>query len=1073
MNPVCPHCSSSETTYKAKAGAWECLDCEERFSAPASAQEPFSARTRSLPARIGDRALQPKRIFFSYGHDANRELVDRFKEDLEKRGHEVWIDYKQIGAWDDWKGSITRGIHDAQMAMAFLSVHSTRDPGVCRNEVAMALHHFGTVYPILLEHVPLESIPATIAHLQWPDLSRWRDLKDQSPGEFERFYEEKLVEIIDRVEGEATRFASECEVLRRVLAPSNFDSKFIQHLDGFVGREWCFNEFETWLDEKPESRVFQVQAGPGFGKSALAVQIANRYRGAVVGTWFCDSQSNELSSPHRALRSIAFQLALRWDDYRARLLPHLGLFAGSEEEAIREAIEAIEKKNLKDLFETLLASPLAGLIWREHKLVILMDALDEANDPAGGHNELASLIGGEFLNLPKWITFVVTSRPDAQVAGHLQRFQPFEIASGDGRNGNDLRDYARQHLAAHPALAALAEPERVRLLDLLVQKSGGMILYLRMVTQGLNEGTLKAGQLERMEAGLPGLYGRYYQSFEQRFGARGYGSSVQGLVRILLAAPGPLPLPLAARILGLDKEGIRRQRDLLAGFLVESPAGITFFHKTLAEWLSDENAGPFFTDQRQGARALAKFLWNCLKMRKKNGHGLTEVLPWERQILDWLPSLLRSLSKETVGNALAALAGLARERLRYFQAEALYRRALAAREKTLGPEHPSTLRSVNNLGLILKHKGDYDAAEILLRRALEGQEKTHGSENPHTLTCISNLGNFLRDKGDYDAAEILCLRALEAREKILGPEHPNTLISVNSLGNLLADKGDYDGAEVLYRRALEGREKVLGREHPNTLTCVNDLGYLLRKKGDYDAAEVLLCRALEGCEKNHGPEHPHTLTCISNLGNLLRDKGDYDSAEILHHRALEGREKILGPEHPSTLRSVNNLGLTLKHKGDYDAAEILLRRALEAREKILGPEHPSTLSSLNNVGHILKHKGDYDAAEILLRRALEAREKILGPEHPNTLESVNYLAWLFAELKRLEEALQLLRKFAALSAAARSQLSYGLACYECLSGNTGEAKERIDEFLQKHPDWKDRALADDDLAGIRDWIAQL
>lgn len=61
--------------------------------------------------------------------------MGRFKADLEARGHRVWIDYKEIGSWDDWKGSITRGIHDAEMAIAFLSIHSTRDPGVCRNEV--------------------------------------------------------------------------------------------------------------------------------------------------------------------------------------------------------------------------------------------------------------------------------------------------------------------------------------------------------------------------------------------------------------------------------------------------------------------------------------------------------------------------------------------------------------------------------------------------------------------------------------------------------------------------------------------------------------------------------------------------------------------------------------------------------------------------------------------------------------------------------------------------------------------------------------------------------------------------
>jgi hypothetical protein len=86
-------------------------------------------------------------IFFSYGHDANRELVERFRADLEARGHTVWFDAKDIGCWDDWKGAITRGIDRSQMAIAFMSRHGLRDPGVCRNEMALALNRFGTIYP--------------------------------------------------------------------------------------------------------------------------------------------------------------------------------------------------------------------------------------------------------------------------------------------------------------------------------------------------------------------------------------------------------------------------------------------------------------------------------------------------------------------------------------------------------------------------------------------------------------------------------------------------------------------------------------------------------------------------------------------------------------------------------------------------------------------------------------------------------------------------------------------------------------------------------------------------------------
>jgi hypothetical protein len=52
----------------------------------------------------------PMRIFLSYGHDGNEELVLRIGADLKNRGHDVWIDKSEIKFGDDWRRSITDGI---------------------------------------------------------------------------------------------------------------------------------------------------------------------------------------------------------------------------------------------------------------------------------------------------------------------------------------------------------------------------------------------------------------------------------------------------------------------------------------------------------------------------------------------------------------------------------------------------------------------------------------------------------------------------------------------------------------------------------------------------------------------------------------------------------------------------------------------------------------------------------------------------------------------------------------------------------------------------------------------------
>jgi Tetratricopeptide repeat len=53
----------------------------------------------------------------------------------------------------------------------------------------------------------------------------------------------------------------------------------------------------------------------------------------------------------------------------------------------------------------------------------------------------------------------------------------------------------------------------------------------------------------------------------------------------------------------------------------------------------------------------------------------------------------------------------------------MYKRALAGKERALGPEHTSTLDTVNNLGLLYRTQGKLDEAEQMYKRALAGEER--------------------------------------------------------------------------------------------------------------------------------------------------------------------------------------------------------------------------------------------------------------------------------------------------------------------------------------------------------------
>jgi tetratricopeptide (TPR) repeat protein len=350
------------------------------------------------------------------------------------------------------------------------------------------------------------------------------------------------------------------------------------------------------------------------------------------------------------------------------------------------------------------------------------------------------------------------------------------------------------------------------------------------------------------------------------------------------------------------------------------------------------------------------------------------------------------------------------DRARYVEAQPLVWRSLEIREKALGPEHPDTAMSLNNLASIYEEQGQFKDAEPLSKRALAIREKALGPEHPDTAASLNNLASIYQEQGRFKDAEPLWKRALAIREKALGPEHPDTAMSLNNLAYVYQEQGQFKDAEPLSKRALVINEKALGPEHPATAASLNNLAYTYQEQGRFKDAEPLFKRALVIIEKALGPEHPDTAKSLNNLAAVYKEQRQFKDAEPLSKRALAIREKALGPEHPDTAMSLNNLASIYQEQGQFKDAEPLFKRALVIHEKALGPEHPDTATSLNNLASIYQEQGQLKDAEPLLKRALAINEKALGPEHPDTAMSLNNLASIYVTRQRFYEAEPLVGK---------------------------------------------------------------
>lgn len=112
-------------------------------------------------------------IFLSYGHDEKAFIAQKVKEELEKKGHQVWFDLERLRCGADWEKYIEDGINwvaDAGPNARFvllMTPHSVRRPdGICLNELARAIQRNIDVYPVMVEWC---EPPLSICRIQWLD----------------------------------------------------------------------------------------------------------------------------------------------------------------------------------------------------------------------------------------------------------------------------------------------------------------------------------------------------------------------------------------------------------------------------------------------------------------------------------------------------------------------------------------------------------------------------------------------------------------------------------------------------------------------------------------------------------------------------------------------------------------------------------------------------------------------------------------------------------------------------------------------------------------------------------------
>jgi tetratricopeptide (TPR) repeat protein len=107
--------------------------------------------------------------------------------------------------------------------------------------------------------------------------------------------------------------------------------------------------------------------------------------------------------------------------------------------------------------------------------------------------------------------------------------------------------------------------------------------------------------------------------------------------------------------------------------------------------------------------------------------------------------------------------------------------------------------------------GAYEKAEPLYQQALQIARKALGPDHPETATSLNNLAELYREMRAYEKAEPLYQQALQIVRKALGPEHPETAAILENLGLLKFDLGQIDEAKALAQQNAKVRLAILSK----------------------------------------------------------------------------------------------------------------------------------------------------------------------------------------------------------------------------------------------------------------------
>jgi tetratricopeptide (TPR) repeat protein len=150
---------------------------------------------------------------------------------------------------------------------------------------------------------------------------------------------------------------------------------------------------------------------------------------------------------------------------------------------------------------------------------------------------------------------------------------------------------------------------------------------------------------------------------------------------------------------------------------------------------------------------------------------------------------------------------------RDFETALRYYDKVAEQGRLIDPTGDITIAAIGAVSLIYQALGRQAEAVPLSLEACEVYETLWGPEHPDTLTTRNNHGMLLTDLERFDEAESIFKDVLETRVRTVGTENVDTNVTRIVYAQMLIAAGRLEEARAMAEEGLRGLESALGPDH--------------------------------------------------------------------------------------------------------------------------------------------------------------------------------------------------------------------------------------------------------------------